>query len=70
MEYSVPQAIIKFKQGFGRLIRSKTDQGVVVCLDKRLITKTYGTHFLNSLPECQREKGHMEDILSIIRQYF
>jgi ATP-dependent DNA helicase DinG len=70
MEYSVPQAVIKFKQGFGRLIRSTTDEGVVVCLDKRLITKSYGTYFLNSLPECNHEIGAMEDVLSTIRQYF
>ncbi|MGN6367061.1 MAG: ATP-dependent DNA helicase [Phycisphaerae bacterium] len=49
-EYSLPEAIIKFKQGFGRLIRSKTDSGIVVVLDKRIATKPYGKQFLDALP--------------------
>ncbi|HUO07267.1 MAG TPA: helicase C-terminal domain-containing protein [Phycisphaerae bacterium] len=49
-EYSLPEAIIKFKQGFGRLIRSKTDTGIVVVLDKRIATKPYGKQFLEALP--------------------
>ena len=53
MEYQVPEAIIKLKQGFGRLIRSKTDSGQVVILDPRVRTKRYGQLFLDSLPECQ-----------------
>jgi ATP-dependent DNA helicase DinG len=52
-DYSLPQAIIKFKQGFGRLIRSKTDTGIVVVLDKRLVTKPYGKQFLAALPPCK-----------------
>ncbi|MEI8365516.1 MAG: helicase C-terminal domain-containing protein [Parachlamydiaceae bacterium] len=52
-EYSLPQAIVKFKQGFGRLIRNKTDRGCVVCLDNRIIKKQYGKLFLESLPACQ-----------------
>lgn len=48
-ELSLPQAIIKFKQGFGRLIRHKQDRGCVLCLDTRL-SKSYGIHFLKSLP--------------------
>ena len=51
-DYSLPQAIVKFKQGFGRLIRSKEDRGCVICLDPRLATKGYGKKFLKSLPEC------------------
>jgi ATP-dependent DNA helicase DinG len=53
LEYSVPEAIIKLKQGFGRLIRSKTDTGIVVILDSRVKTKYYGKLFLSALPECQ-----------------
>jgi DNA polymerase-3 subunit epsilon/ATP-dependent DNA helicase DinG len=49
-EYALPQAVIRFKQGFGRLIRTKTDKGVLVVLDQRLITKQYGPSFLQSLP--------------------
>ena len=51
-DYQLPEAIIKFKQGFGRLIRSKTDTGQVVVLDPRVTTKTYGKIFIESLPEC------------------
>jgi hypothetical protein len=53
MEYSVPEAIIKLKQGFGRLIRSKTDRGIVVILDSRIKGKRYGKLFLDALPECK-----------------
>ena len=53
IDYTVPQAIVKFKQGFGRLIRHHRDRGCIVCLDTRLINKSYGKLFLNSLPKCQ-----------------
>jgi ATP-dependent DNA helicase DinG len=53
MDYTVPEAIIRLKQGFGRLIRSKTDRGIVVVLDSRLVTKHYGKRFLESLPPCK-----------------
>jgi ATP-dependent DNA helicase DinG len=49
-DYVVPQAIVKFKQGFGRLIRSDRDRGTVLCLDARLTRKSYGRQFLKSLP--------------------
>ena len=51
-EYAVPRAIVKFKQGFGRLIRNRHDRGCIVCLDSRLMTKNYGRSFINSLPPC------------------
>lgn len=51
MNYAVPASIIRFKQGFGRLIRTRSDRGVVVCLDVRLRTKAYGRLFLRSLPK-------------------
>ncbi|MCD8533763.1 MAG: DEAD/DEAH box helicase [Verrucomicrobia bacterium] len=50
-EYSLPEAVLKFRQGFGRLIRSSTDKGIVVVLDNRILTKKYGQMFLDSLPE-------------------
>ena len=53
MEYSVPEAVIKLKQGFGRLIRSKTDTGIVVILDSRVTTKRYGRQFIEALPACR-----------------
>jgi ATP-dependent DNA helicase DinG len=51
-EYSLPEAILKFRQGVGRLIRTKSDRGIVVILDNRIVTKTYGRAFLKALPEC------------------
>jgi len=51
-DYQLPSAIIKFKQGFGRLIRSTTDTGIVVVLDSRIISKRYGARFLSAVPEC------------------
>jgi ATP-dependent DNA helicase DinG len=50
MEDSLPRAVIRFKQGFGRLIRSKTDTGRVVILDPRVLTARYGHRFLDALP--------------------
>jgi DNA polymerase-3 subunit epsilon/ATP-dependent DNA helicase DinG len=61
-QYAVPETILRFRQGFGRLIRSKTDRGVVVILDKRLLTKSYGQSFLNSLPECTVKRGPLADL--------
>jgi len=53
MEYSLPEAVLKFKQGFGRLIRTKTDTGIVVVLDRRILDKWYGRAFLDSIPKCE-----------------
>jgi len=53
--YQLPMAIIKFKQGFGRLIRNKTDMGMVVVLDSRIVSKSYGRLFLDAIPQCQVE---------------
>jgi DNA polymerase-3 subunit epsilon/ATP-dependent DNA helicase DinG len=61
-QYAVPQAILKFKQGFGRLIRSREDRGVVAVLDRRLSTKRYGSLFLGSLPEARIEKGSLKQL--------
>ncbi len=52
--YQVPQAILLFRQGFGRLIRRTDDRGVVAILDPRVRTKSYGSRFLNSIPRCRR----------------
>lgn len=64
MEYSVPNAIISLKQGIGRLIRSKTDKGVIAILDSRLRTKGYGKDFLNSLPKA-KITGELKDVAEI-----
>jgi ATP-dependent DNA helicase DinG len=54
-EFSLPEAILKFRQGVGRLIRTRKDTGIVVVLDNRLLTKTYGKAFLEALPKCPVE---------------
>lgn len=54
-EFSLPEAILKFRQGVGRLIRTKTDTGIVVVLDNRILTKRYGRSFLDALPKCPVE---------------
>lgn len=68
-QYTLPQAIIRFKQGFGRLIRSKTDRGVVVILDRRLQTKYYGDAFLMSLPPCTIKNGSLHDMPREVAQW-
>jgi ATP-dependent DNA helicase DinG len=54
-EFSLPEAILKFRQGVGRLIRTGTDRGIIVVLDNRVLTKRYGQAFLNAVPDCPRE---------------
>jgi ATP-dependent DNA helicase DinG len=61
LEYQVPQATLLFRQGFGRLIRTKTDRGAVAVLDSRIITKNYGKWFLRSIPKC-RITDNREDL--------
>jgi ATP-dependent DNA helicase DinG len=54
-EYSLPEAILKFRQGVGRLIRTTSDRGIVVILDNRIVTKPYGRSFMQALPKCPVE---------------
>jgi DNA polymerase-3 subunit epsilon/ATP-dependent DNA helicase DinG len=56
-EYYLPEAILKFRQGFGRLIRTSSDRGVVAIMDRRILTKQYGRLFLESLPGCTSRQG-------------
>lgn len=56
-EYALPDAILRFRQGFGRLIRTASDRGVVAILDSRIINKTYGESFITALPDCTIERG-------------
>ena len=58
-EYMLPEAILRFRQGFGRLIRTQTDRGVVVILDKRVLSKPYGRLFIESLPRCNLVQGSL-----------
>ncbi len=61
-DFQVPQAVIKLKQGFGRLIRTKTDTGLVVVFDPRVLTKGYGKSFLAALPDCKRIVDGVEQV--------
>jgi ATP-dependent DNA helicase DinG len=54
-EYSLPEAILKLRQGVGRLIRTKTDEGIIVILDNRILSRSYGKSFLQALPHCPME---------------
>ena len=69
MELSVPEAIIKFRQGVGRLIRKNTDKGTVVVLDRRIYEKQYGSLFLANVPECKKYYEPVSKILDIIEQF-
>lgn len=69
-DYSLPHAIVKFKQGFGRLIRNKRDRGCIVCLDTRLIKKSYGQQFLNSLPNCQQIFAESELVKQHMTEFY
>jgi ATP-dependent DNA helicase DinG len=70
MELAVPLAVIKFKQGLGRLIRRKTDRGAIVILDKRIKEKNYGKAFLHSLPKANLVIDTKEMIFYYLRNFF
>ncbi len=68
-DLSLPEAVMKFRQGFGRLIRRGTDRGVVAITDNRLVTKRYGSQFLSSLPETRRSVGSASAVLEEIERF-
>lgn len=70
MDYSVPQAVIRFTQGFGRLIRSSQDRGAVFVLDNRIFQASYGKLFLRSLPRLLQYTGSLEDSVQKADAYF
>lgn len=69
-EYTVPQAVIKFKQGFGRLIRSRDDRGAVLICDSRVLTKNYGSIFLKALPGVHMVKGDSAEVFEEMQRFF
>ncbi|GMV85288.1 MAG: hypothetical protein AMXMBFR80_11440 [Dehalococcoidia bacterium] len=69
IDYALPSAILRFRQGFGRLIRDKSDRGVVAVLDRRFWEKQYGKAFLNSLPECTRLKAPAREVGDAVRDW-
>ncbi len=68
-EFYLPEAILRFRQGFGRLIRSRDDYGLVVVLDKRLLTKSYGKTILRSLPGCTARQGPISLLPDLARRW-
>jgi DNA polymerase-3 subunit epsilon/ATP-dependent DNA helicase DinG len=68
-QYAIPQATIRFKQGFGRLIRSKSDRGVLVVFDRRLQTMNYGSAFLDSIPLCTVVRGSSHELPSRVARW-
>ena len=69
-EYMLPEAVIRFRQGFGRLIRTKSDSGVVVVTDPRLVTKNYGAMFRKSIPASVHTVSEREDLLFRVSEFF
>ncbi|MBI3913716.1 MAG: 3'-5' exoribonuclease [Chloroflexi bacterium] len=68
-QYSVPEAVLRFRQGFGRLIRSKNDRGIVVVLDKRVLTKRYGRMFIESLPAATKKQGALKELPRVAAEW-
>ncbi|MCR2820213.1 ATP-dependent DNA helicase DinG [Lederbergia panacisoli] len=68
-EFALPEAVIRFKQGFGRLIRTETDRGVVIVLDRRIETTSYGKTFLQSIPNISIERGPLNKLLTSVEKW-
>jgi ATP-dependent DNA helicase DinG len=69
-EYMLPHAALRLKQGFGRLVRTAQDRGVVVIADPRVVTKNYGRGLLDGLPPARRVVGRWSDLLSDVRDFY
>jgi ATP-dependent DNA helicase DinG len=61
-EYQLPEAILRFRQGFGRLIRTQSDRGIVAILDRRILTKRYGRSFIEALPSCKMVMRSLQEL--------
>ena len=70
MGYLLPLAALKLKQGFGRLIRTRTDAGVVILLDRRVVVKRYGPLLLSGLPRAERIMGTWTEVLTKCEDFF
>ncbi|MBS8264661.1 ATP-dependent helicase DinG [Mesobacillus boroniphilus] len=68
-ELSLPEAVLRFKQGFGRLIRTSNDKGLIFIFDRRLVTTSYGSAFLHSVPDVPVEKGSITEIVDTIHDW-
>ncbi len=68
-EYAVQDAILRFRQGFGRLIRTRADRGIVAIFDRRIISKAYGVNFLEALPECTVQSGSLRILPDVAKDW-
>ena len=68
-QYTLPAAVLRFKQGFGRLIRTSSDRGAVVVLDPRIVRRHYGRKFIDALPGCETYVGGSEDVSERLYQW-
>lgn len=68
-QYTVPEAILRFRQGFGRLIRTRSDRGIVTIFDRRIVSKGYGMSFLEALPKCTIEHGPLDTLPETAREW-
>jgi ATP-dependent DNA helicase DinG len=68
-EYTLPDTILRFRQGFGRLIRNHQDRGVVVIFDRRIMSKNYGSSFLEALPDCTVQYGTLDSLGEIAHKW-
>ena len=69
-DYALPEAVVRFRQGFGRLIRTKSDRGVVVISDPRIVTKNYGATFRKSIPATVRTVAALDELLAKVSEFF
>lgn len=70
IDLSLPEAILRFKQGFGRLIRSSKDKGVFIVLDRRIETKSYGKEFIKALPNIKIEKLPLQHMVKDLQHWY
>ena len=68
-EYSIPQAVLRFRQGIGRLIRSKEDKGAIIVLDQRITGRSYGRSFLKSIPPCTLKPSNLSTVGTLVAQW-
>jgi DNA polymerase-3 subunit epsilon/ATP-dependent DNA helicase DinG len=68
-EYALPQAVLRFRQGFGRLIRGQDERGVFLLLDRRALTRRYGEAFLDALPDCEVRQVHASEVARAVAQW-
>jgi ATP-dependent DNA helicase DinG len=70
LNYFLPQAVLRFRQGCGRLIRTKTDRGLILICDKRIMERSYGKFFIQSLPACSVHYDKLQAIEQEVKLWF